>query len=197
MKTLLLASLLLLIGCQKEESLPSAKTLTIKQGDGQSIFQLPGSWVTQDSQLVTLGNLKGKTTLVAMIYTSCTFACPRLLADMRRIEAKIPANERKNMEFVLISIDPERDTPEKLKQFAQDNHLDLAHWTLLRGPQEDLEELSAVLGFRFQKISPIDFAHSNLLSVFNPQGEMIFQQEGIGASPNEVVAIMRKTASVR
>lgn len=197
MKTFLLASFLLLMGCQKEESLPSAKTLTLKKGDGQSIFQLPGSWVTQDSLQVTLGNLKGKTTLVAMIYTSCTFACPRLLADMRRIEAKIPANERENMEFVLISIDPERDTPKKLKQFAQDNHLDLAHWTLLRGSQEDLEELSAVLGFRFQKISPIDFAHSNLLSVFNPQGEMIFQQEGIGASPNEVVAIMRKTASVR
>ncbi|HRR08285.1 MAG TPA: SCO family protein [Rhodothermales bacterium] len=165
----------------------------MKQGEGQSIFQLPGTWATQEGVSTQLGSLKGKTTLLAMIYTSCTFACPRLLADMRRIEAKIPTSERSNMRFILISIDPERDTPQKLKQFAADNKLDLAYWTLMRGSQSDLEELSAVLGFRFQKISPIDFAHSNLLTVFNPQGEMVFQQEGIGANPDEIVSVMQQT----
>ncbi|MBL7977094.1 MAG: SCO family protein [Bacteroidetes Order II. Incertae sedis bacterium] len=194
MKKLLLFCLLFIVGCKKEESLPPAKTITMKQGEGQSIFQLPGTWATQEGISTQLGSLKGKTTLLAMIYTSCTFACPRLLADMRRIEAKIPTSERSNMRFILISIDPERDTPQKLKQFAADNKLDLAYWTLMRGSQSDLEELSAVLGFRFQKISPIDFAHSNLLTVFNPQGEMVFQQEGIGTNPDEVVSVMQQTA---
>jgi len=193
MKKLLLFCLLFIVGCKKEESLPPAKTITMKQGEGQSIFQLPGTWATQEGVSTQLGSLKGKTTLLAMIYTSCTFACPRLLADMRRIEAKIPTSERSNMRFILISIDPERDTPQKLKQFAADNKLDLAYWTLMRGSQSDLEELSAVLGFRFQKISPIDFAHSNLLTVFNPQGEMVFQQEGIGANPDEIVSVMQQT----
>jgi len=192
-KKLLLFCLLFIVGCKKEESLPPAKTITMKQGEGQSIFQLPGTWATQEGVSTQLGSLKGKTTLLAMIYTSCTFACPRLLADMRRIEAKIPTSERSNMRFILISIDPERDTPQKLKQFAADNKLDLAYWTLMRGSQSDLEELSAVLGFRFQKISPIDFAHSNLLTVFNPQGEMVFQQEGIGANPDEIVSVMQQT----
>ncbi len=39
---------------------------------------------------------------------------------------------------------------------------------------------AAVLAVNYKKISPIDFSHSNIISVFNAEGELAFQQEGLG-----------------
>ncbi len=154
----------------------------------ESIFNLNSIWHTEEGKTITLKDLKGKTLVMVMIYTSCKAACPRLVADMRNIEAQIPANKIKNIQFVLVSIDPEVDTPKRLKDFAIENAMDDPHWTFLQGTGSGVREFANVLSVKYKEISPIDFSHSNIISVFNAQGELKHQQEGLGVNNKETIS---------
>jgi len=152
-----------------------------------SIFNLPSRWTTQNDNDIELKELQGDVLVMVMIYTSCKAACPRLVADMRAIEAQIPENKKENVKYVLISIDPETDTPKRLKEFAVENGMDSNEWFFLRGSEEDTREFAAVLAVNYKKISPIDFSHSNIISVFNQKGELVHQKEGLGVNTKETV----------
>lgn len=153
----------------------------------ESIFNLTSKWHTQDGDVIQLQDLKGKTLVMVMIYTSCKAACPRLVADMRNIESEIPSEKVKNIRFVLVSIDPETDTPQRLKAFAIENLMDDEQWTFLQGTESGIREFANVLAVKYKQISPMDFSHSNIISVFNSNGELVHQQEGLGVDNNETV----------
>lgn len=152
-----------------------------------SIYNLPSNWTTQDGNEIELKELQGKVLAMVMIYTSCQAACPRLVADMRNIEKQIPEDKKDNVQYVFVSIDPETDTPERLTAFAIENQMEDDKWLFLRGTEEDTREFAAVLAVNYKQISPIDFSHSNIISVFNQGGELIHQQEGLGVNNKETV----------
>jgi protein SCO1/2 len=154
---------------------------------GESIFNLTGNWHTQNNETIVLSALKGKTLVMVMIYTSCKAACPRLVADMRDIESKIPRDKLEKINFVLVSIDPETDDPKRLKAFAIANLMDAPQWTFLQGTKTSVQEFANVLAVKYKQISPMDFSHSNIISVFNTEGELIHQQEGLGVNNKETV----------
>jgi protein SCO1/2 len=152
-----------------------------------SIYNLPTQWTTQDGKDIELKSLKGNVLVMVMIYTTCKAACPRLVADMRNIESRLNVKTKKNVKLILVSIDPETDTPEKLKAFAIANKMDHDPWIFLRSTEENTREFAAVLAVNYKKISPIDFSHSNIISVFNPDGELIYQQEGLGVNNDKTI----------
>lgn len=152
-----------------------------------SIYNLPSNWTTQDGNEIELKELQGKVLAMVMIYTSCQAACPRLVADMRNIEKQIPEAKKGNVQYVFVSIDPETDTPERLTAFAKENEMEDDKWLFLRGTEDDTREFAAVLAVNYKQISPIDFSHSNIISVFNQGGEMVHQQEGLGVNNKETV----------
>lgn len=149
-----------------------------------SIFNLRSEWKTQNNETIHLTDLKGKVMVLVMIYTSCEAACPRLVADMRNIYTKV---DNPDVDYVLVSIDPEKDTPEKLKAYAKEEHLDGDQWILLQGGLDDVREFSNVLSMKYKKISPIDFSHTNIISVFDKNGVLHYQQEGLGVSNDKLV----------
>jgi len=155
----------------------------------ESIFNLTSKWTDQNNRTIELKELKGDVLVVVMIYTSCTAACPRLVADMRNIRKDV--GESDNVNYILVSIDPETDTPKRLKEFAIENFMDDEHWTFLNGSVEDVREFANVLSMKYKSISPLDFSHSNIISVFNQGGELQFQQEGLGVDNKEIVATVK------
>jgi len=159
----------------------------------ESIFNLTTTWHTQNNETIKLSNLKGKVLVMVMIYTSCKAACPRLVADMRDIEGKMPKEKLNDLSFVLISIDPENDTPARLKKFAEENQMRAAHWTFLQGTKSGVREFANVLAVKYKEISPMDFSHSNIISVFNRKGVLIHQQEGLGVNNKETIETILKT----
>lgn len=165
----------------------ASKVLETNEISEASIFNLTSKWHTEEGEEIQLKDLKGKTLVMVMIYTSCKAACPRLVADMRNIEAEIPKENLKDLNFVLISIDPETDTPERLKAFALENLMDDEQWTFLQGTESGVREFANVLAMKYKQISPIDFSHSNIISVFNTKGELIHQQEGLGVNNKDTV----------
>ncbi|KQO22402.1 electron transporter SenC [Flavobacterium sp. Leaf82] len=159
-----------------------------------SIYNLPSKWTTQDNKNIELKSLKGNVLVMVMIYTSCKAACPRLVADMRAIEAKLDKKTKKNVKLILVSIDPVTDTPQKLKSFAIANKLNHDPWIFLRSTEDNTREFAAVLAVNYKQISPMEFSHSNIISVFNTDGELIYQQEGLAVNNTKTVETINQEA---
>ena len=160
-----------------------------------SIYNLPSRWTTQNGKNIELKSLNGNVLVMVMIYTSCKAACPRLVADMRNIESKLNKKTKKNVKLILVSIDPVTDTPQKLKSFAIANRMDNDPWLFLRSTEDNTREFAAILAVNYKQISPMEFSHSNIISVFNPKGELIYQQEGLGVNNDQTVSKINEEAA--
>ncbi len=180
------------ISACKNNSNGNAETVIDSVYSGESIFNLKGNWHTQNNETIALSALQGKTLVMVMIYTSCKAACPRLVAQMRDIESKMPTDKLDQINFVLVSIDPETDDPKRLKAFAIANNMNAPHWTFLQGTKTSVQEFANVLSVKYKQISPMDFSHSNIISVFNTKGELIHQQEGLGVNNKETITSIIK-----
>lgn len=151
----------------------------------ESIYNITDTFTTQDNQVVSMKDFAGAPTVMAMIFTHCTYACPRLTADIQNIEKKLGKNSGK-VNFVLVSFDSERDVPEQLQKFKSEMKLD-DRFTLLHGSEDLVRTLSVLLNVQFQQNSNGDFSHSNIISVLDKKGNLVFQKEGIQADQKETM----------
>jgi protein SCO1/2 len=99
----------------------------------------PGFELTdQDGRTVSLATLRGAPVLLDFVYTSCPGPCPILTAKHVSLQRRLSAELRARAHFVSISIDPERDTQEALRSYAQAHGADLASWSFLTGTSEQV-----------------------------------------------------------
>lgn len=145
----------------------------------RSVWQLPGAFVDQSGATVELAQLSGQPVALVMFYGSCRHACPILFGDMLRLEATLDPAARAQTRFVMITIDPERDTIEALAQMAVAYELDLSRWTLLRAEPDVTLELATLLGVRFRGQADGQISHSNLITVLDQNGVIAGQFEGL------------------
>jgi protein SCO1/2 len=186
-------SALLFINCSDtnsksafEGTAPKHETAPVGTISSQSVYMLPDTFQTQDNKNVTLASFAGKPTLVGMIFTNCTYACPRLTADMKVIEQQL---KEKNGEinYLLVSFDSQRDGPAQLKKFAENLGLD-KNWTLLHGSEDAVRTLSVLLNVQFEKDGEGNFSHSNIISVLDKDGVLVYQKEGLEAEHEQTVS---------
>lgn len=157
-----------------------------------SLYVLDQSWTDQTGNVVHLADLAGRPRVVAMAYTSCVYACPRIIAEMKRIEAALAdVDPARAPGFVLFSIDPARDTPARLAEFAAEAGLDPVRWTLLTAPDDEVLELSVLLGVKYRATESGDFAHSNLVTVLDGEGAVRARVEGLDVGVAPAVEALR------
>ena len=161
---------------------------------GQSLYQLESVWTTDRNEPLRLVELRGRYTILSLIFTRCSGTCPLLVKQLQVFGASLPPDIRNRTRFVAISIDP-ADTSEMLLQYRREMRLDDQQWTLLRGEPGAVRELAAVLGFNYapgddQTDNP-QFSHSNVLTLLNPRGEIIHQQPGAGSNLGELISAIR------
>jgi protein SCO1 len=152
-----------------------------------SLYNLDSDWQNQQGEAIKLEQLQGRVQLVAMIYTHCSYACPRIIADLKRIENGLEQYQREDVGIVLVTMDPARDTPARMQEFAASNRLDPKRWVLLTSEQDDIRELAALLNMKYKTELDGEISHSNIISVLNAKGEIIHQAEGLGVEPDETV----------
>lgn len=157
-----------------------------------SVFQLNSTWENQFGEQIKLKELQGKTLVMVMIYTSCKTACPRLTAEMRDIERDLGEYDPEKIRFVLVSIDPEHDTPEMMKTYLENNKFLGEQWLFLRSDEANTREFANVLSVKYKQISPIDFSHSNIISIFSDEGILTYQKEGLDVETDGVVNEIKK-----
>lgn len=100
----------------------------------------PFSLTEKDGRQVTLSDLKGKVSIVNFIYTNCPDTCPIQSAQMRQIQEDFK-NER-DLRLVSITVDPTRDTPEVLSDYAKRFNADPERWLFLTGEKEAIYKLA-------------------------------------------------------
>jgi protein SCO1 len=154
-----------------------------------SLYQLEAVFTDDSARRVPLASLRGRPVLLAMFFSSCTFACPALIADLAQIRARLPEDQRRETAIVLVSFDVARDTVPTLRRFREQRHLDDG-WTLLRGDAATISELAALLGVKYRLEADGQFAHSNLITVLNAEGEIIHQRKGLTGGHDGVVAAL-------
>jgi len=172
----------------------NSNTLSPAPFSETSLYQLDSTWTSADEHQLKLGELKGKVQVVTMFFAQCEFACPVLIHNMKQIEAALPPSLRTNVGFVLVSFDTERDTPKALRAYGEQMQFDTNRWTLLRGSSDDVLELAALLGVKFRRDARGQFAHSNIITVLNPAGEVIYQQIGLNQDVTPTVKAISTTA---
>jgi cytochrome oxidase Cu insertion factor (SCO1/SenC/PrrC family) len=82
--------------------------------------------------------LRGKIVLISFIYTSCTDICPILMHNLTDVQASLGDRFGKDVFFVSISVDPEDDTPEELRKYAE-RYGAKPGWIFLTGPKKDVD----------------------------------------------------------
>jgi protein SCO1 len=142
-----------------------------------SVYQVGGTWVTDNNESVQLESLAGKPQLIALIYTGCSNSCPIIVESMKRVEKQVPLNMRSKIGFVLVSLTPDTDYPKTLKAFAEKKGLN-SNWKLLRGNNALVRALSNALNGRYKVIKDDDVAHSNTVTLLNNQGQIQMQASG-------------------
>jgi protein SCO1/2 len=155
----------------------------------ESIYQLDAKFTDDSGRAFTLGELRGRPVVLDMFFASCGYACPLLVTDMQSIRAKLPAEIRDRVAFVLVSFDVARDTPAALAQYRAQRSLD-GQWTLLHGDDDAVRELAALLGVKYKQDADGMFSHSNLLTILNPQGEITHQRTGLKGGLDEAAAAL-------
>lgn len=147
-----------------------------------------------DGTALVPGELKGHWTLVFIGFLSCPDVCPTTLAELAQAQkqwASIPEGLRPRLLFV--SVDPERDSPPRVGEYAHAFHKDTLAAT---ADVPELERFATALGFVFQKVpgkhfeqNPNDYSmdHSAGIAVLDPQGRLAglirppFQPQAIAA----------------
>jgi protein SCO1/2 len=169
------------------EELKSAAPLSAR-----SLYQLDAKWTDDAGQEVTLAAWRGRPVILAMMFASCEYACPVLVDDIKRLRAALPDEVRARAQVVLVSFDVVRDTPPALRAFRARQDLD-GSWTLLHGADAPVQELAMLLGVKFKQDARGQFAHSNLITILNPEGEIAHQHAGLMGDMSQAA---KKVASV-
>jgi protein SCO1/2 len=140
---------------------------------------------SQDGARVTLGDYRGKVLAVTFIFASCTDTCPLLTAKMAEVQDALGENFGPRIAFASITVDPERDTPDVLKRYAQSFGADPAGWVFLTGDAADIREVERRYGIFAEKAAGGDIDHTFLTSLVDAHGMLRVQYLGVRFDPEE------------
>jgi protein SCO1/2 len=163
-------------------STAAAQAASIPEG---SLYAVHSSWQDQDGHALQLDDLAGRVRVVAMIFTHCQYACPRILSELRSLEAALPGEAGAGPGFVLISFDSARDDPATLKAYAAEQGLPAGRWTLLHGDADAVRELSVLLNVPYREDADGNFSHASVISVLDRDGRLVYQKRGLGGPLDE------------
>jgi len=156
----------------------------------ESVYHIGSDWLNQNNKNVNITSLQGKVQVVAFVYTYCEHSCPIILAKLKYIENNISSEYKDNVNFLLVSLDPKRDTPEVLSKYMKEKELDEKVWQMFSGDPDNVLELSALFGVRYKPMNneAKDISHSNMITILDKKGRIYYQMKGLDASLEKVVS---------
>lgn len=160
---------------------------------GESIYRVSAQLTDASGHEFAFAEAAGHVRMASMFYTSCGYVCPMLIEQIRRIEASLDEAERARLRVLLITVDPERDTPEALAALAKKRHIDTTRWTLAQPTPNELRKLAAVLDVQYRQLPDGEFNHSSVISLIDPQGRVLARTSALGDTLDaDFLAALRK-----
>lgn len=163
---------------------------------GKKISGTNYTFINQENVEVKLDSLlKNKITLMGFIYTNCPDICPMTTHNLFLTEMKLTSVGINNVQFILVSFDPERDTPSALNDFARIRELDLSSWTLLTGEKQVVFRFNKMMGI---KAIPADSSytddgilnyyviHTDRITLLDERGRIRAEYKGSTVDPQTI-----------
>jgi protein SCO1/2 len=145
------------------------------------------SLTTQEGTRLALQDLRGKVVVVTFIFASCTDTCPLLTAKLVGLQARLGTALGTKVFFVAITVDPERDTPQVLKRYAQMHGAHLEGWAFLTGTLAEIRQVARHYGIYAKKTPRGAVDHTFLTSLIDPSGILRVQYLGVRFDPEELL----------
>ncbi len=162
---------------------------------GDSVYQLAISMRDQADRSMAWLEFRGQLVLIAMFYSHCTYTCPVIVHKLKEIERAVSDLAKGRLRILLVSLDPERDTPTVLKELANAQGLS-ANWSLLQVSPSAVQELAAVLGVRYRQLADGNFNHSAVITLLDAEGRMVLRlptlQEPIDAMRKQIDELAKR-----
>lgn len=149
-----------------------------------------------DGRVITKQDLLGKPWVACFVFTHCLGPCPVITRAMRDLQDRF---KHEDFHLVTFTVDPDRDTPEALKLYAEVNGANLDKWYFLWGEPNDLYGLihrSFLMPVMDPRRVPEDsknnyqIIHSNQLLLVNAEG--VVQKKFNGEKPEDLAALARE-----
>ena len=141
--------------------------------------------MSQEGKPVSLVGLRGKVVAVSFLYTACPDICPLLTQKLVEVQDALGEDFGKKIAFVSITVDPEHDTPEMLKDYAAAWEAKTAGGSFLSGPPEAVRDVVRRYGVYVAKTADGGIDHTLLTSIIDPRGVLRVQYLGMRFDPGE------------
>lgn len=161
---------------------------------GDSLHQLPLHLTTAAGGHLMLQQYRGQPVVVTMFYGTCKAACPLLTRAMTETAAALPADVRSKVRFLMVTLDPQRDTLEALQAFTREYHLAAPQFEVARTDANGVRLLAAALGIRYRQLPDGNFSHSSILTALDAQGVPQARTDVLAAADPQFVDALRRLA---
>ena len=134
----------------------------IKKNDARKVGDF--EFTNQAGEKLTSKFVEGKIWVACYFFTTCPTICPKMIAGIGDIQQAFPNEDQLRM--VSFTVDPEKDKPEVLKQYASARHINTAQWNLVTGTKKHLYKYARkelILSATDGDGGPKDFIHSDRL----------------------------------
>ncbi|WP_410891030.1 SCO family protein [Neobacillus sp. 204] len=149
--------------------------------------------IDENGRSVTKQDLIGKTVVLTFTYVNCldTNACPILLSNFNNLQQDLKSKGSKtnNLLLVSVSLDPENDTPEAMKEHAKKMNFDLSYLKMLTGDKNQIQNLADTLGELFEN-NGVEVLHDNKTFIFNEDGLLTHEFNGSNIDRNELYQVV-------
>jgi protein SCO1 len=149
------------------------------------------SLTTADSGRLALADLRGRVVAVTFIYATCIDTCPLLTAKLVGLGQRLGRDLGARAAFVAITVDPERDTPDVLRGYAQAHGARGAGWAFLTGTPAEIKDVARRYGVFARRTDRGDVDHTFLTSLVDRTGALRVQYMGFRFDPDEMLRDLR------
>ena len=143
-------------------------------------FDWNTDWQDDAGNHFQLAQLHDRSLVISMFYASCEGVCVVTKNDLKAIEASLSPTARANTDFVLVTLAPERDSAEVLKQYRVEQGLS-RRWHLLRGSPADTAKLAAFLEIGYGRDRVGLFRHDSEITALDGGHKILLRQNGLQA----------------
>lgn len=162
-----------------------------EQQDNQGLYNHVGNFeaTTQSGEDFNVADLEGQWWIADFIFTNCTTVCIPMTANMEKLQGMLEEEGLDDVQLVSFSVDPDRDTPEVLTEYAEDNGANLDRWTFLTGYEFETIESYSIDTFKNWVALPQDgsdqIEHMTRFFLVNPDGYIESHYSGTDAEEME------------
>ena len=136
------------------------------------------SLVDQDGNRFSFERLNGRTVLMNFIFTHCQTSCPLQTQALTGVQRALPESIRRRVAFVSVSIDPVRDTPALLKQYASKLGAGLGNWSFVTGDRGEITWLHQHFGAQVKRMAGDQFDHRVAVYLLDANGRFVQRYAG-------------------